>query len=754
MTKRSNNQRKHRLNFKNKVDFVVPSENVLDLKKMQAEKMQVEEQKNKIKTKKGLFNRLKKSKPEAKERISFRVTEKRLTTPTPLRKKISFNPFKGMALSFVNVKRMILFLIAALVLILPIYVMASYHKVDELKGRVLGASWEAYDHLTQAGQAFTDLDFVSASSEFDSAISYFSDAQEMLQTVSGVLKVVPIKGSKVTSAERVLKAGEAISTAGQYVSKAFAPLVTFSEGQESFNVKFNFATALLLTNTNLKPAISELERAGHYLNNVSYNVLPEQYREQFLVVKENLPSLNSMLKETLDISDLVLKILGHDYSKRYLLVFQNNAELRPTGGFIGSYALVTIKDGVMSELEIPGGGSYDLNGWLREQVISPEPLHLVNPHWYFQDANWFPDFPASAQKLIWFFNESGGPSIDGMLAITPDVLESLLKLTGPIDLTENYGVVIDQNNFRTIIQEEAEKKFEETKESKKIISELTPLVFNKVLSLDQFNQLEALAVLNKLLGEKFMLFYFNDQELQNYIVDQGWGGEIKQTSQDYLSIINTNIGGGKTDLMIEELIDHKLSIEKDGTVKATVTLNRIHKGVEGDPLSGIKNIDFVRFYVPQESKLISVSGFDRMDPRLFMYPNEEYKEDADLQRIEQNVVIDEVSGTRISEEFGKTVFGNWIGTEPGKSSQVSITYQLPFKIKPTGLFTKTDSYNLFVQKQAGTKGSVFTSEITFPEKYGVLWQYPETDSLQVSSGVAKYTEVLNADHYLGFVLKD
>lgn len=755
MANRTNHKKKHRLRFKNKVDFTVPEDNVLDLKKILSEKKTEEEKKKKITAKvgKGIFSRFSKSREKSKKDTSFLVPEKRFVSPTSLKKKITItNPFKN--INFRSVKALGIFILAAVILILPIYVLASYQKADELKGRVLGVSWEAYDHLNRAGKEFADLNFTAASSEFNSAIGYFNQAQEMLQTVSGVVKIVPVKGGEVSSAEKLLKAGEAVSLAGQYVARAFTPLTSLTEKEtEDTNTPLNFTTVLLLANTNLKPAISELERANYYLQKVSLNALPDQYQEQFLVIKENLPQLTASLKNVLESSDLLLEILGHDSTRRYLFVFQNNAELRPTGGFIGSFALITLDQGVMKELEVPGGGSYDLSGWLKEQVIAPKPLHLVNPHWYFQDANWFPDFPASAKKLIWFFNESGGPSVDGVIALTPNVIESLLELSGPIDLTEKYGEIISKDNFRAVIQEESEKKFAETRESKKIISELTPLVFNKILELDYLKQLQVLAVLNSLLKEKHLLLFFTDDQLEKSIISRGWGGEIKEASQDYLSIINTNISGGKTDLAMEELINYKVNIQKDGKARATVTVTRIHKGTEGEPFSGIKNIDFMRFYVPKGAKLIEANGFERIDPRKFLYPNEGYKEDEDLKRIEGNAIIDEASGVRINDEFNKTVFGHWIGTEPGKSSQVSITYELPFKIEPEGLFSNSASYSLLVQKQPGTKGSIFTASITFPDDYQILWQYPEDDSLQITKGKAKYNNVLNIDRYLGFVIQ-
>jgi len=80
-------------------------------------------------------------------------------------------------------------------------------------------------------------------------------------------------------------------------------------------------------------------------------------------------------------------------------------------------------------------------------VKAPEPLWLVNPLWHFWDANWWPDWPTTAKNLMWFYEKSGGSTVDGVVTFTPTVVEKLLDITGPIDMSEEYGVIIDSNNF-------------------------------------------------------------------------------------------------------------------------------------------------------------------------------------------------------------------------------------------------------------------------------------------------------------------
>ena len=125
---------------------------------------------------------------------------------------------------------------------------------------------------------------------------------------------------------------------------------------------------------------------------------------------------------------------------------------------MGSLALMDIDRGQIKRLEIPGGGPYDFQGQLTAQVAAPEPLRLIQPVWQLQDANWFPDWPTSAEKIMWFLNKSGAPTFDGVIAVTSDVMEDLLMVTGPIEMNE-YGLTIDSDNFWYVTENQVENEY-------------------------------------------------------------------------------------------------------------------------------------------------------------------------------------------------------------------------------------------------------------------------------------------------------
>lgn len=651
-------------------------------------------------------------------------------------------------------KAIISFIVVCLLLVLPIFIFTFYGKFTKAKGEVLGESYSAIQYLKNASDNISQYDFQTAGENFDKATEKFLTAQDELNKVTGallgILKILP---NKVKSAQYLLEAGKNISAAGDYLSKTIAQLEKLAKttNLEKVEKNINLTDSLVVIIENIKPAQNEILSALDNLKKVNSKDLPDEYTGIIEKIQNSIPKLEEDFANLSSLSEVLLNVFGNDSQKRYLILFENNHEMRPTGGFIGSLALVDIYKGKIENLEVPGGGSYDVAGQLKEKLIAPKPLQLVNPHWNIQDANWFPDYPTSAQKIIWFFERGGGASVDGVIALTPTIIEDLLKITGPIDMTENYNITVTADNFVNTAQKYAEIEYnKEENKPKKFVADLLPIILNRLIVLDTEKLLSILSTFNKSLTEKQLLLYFTNSEDEKKIIDFGWAGEVKNTNKDYLAIINTNIAGGKTDAVIEQLIDHQAEVQSDGGIIDTVKLTRIHHGNKSDQWEGIRNVDYIRFYVPQGSQLMEVSGFEEISNSRYHLPDQDAVNDPFLDEIEKNVIIDEKSGTRISNEFNKTVFGNWVSVGPGESATITIKYKLPFNLDFSGLFNKSDSYSILIQKQAGDLNTNLTSKIIFPSDLIIYWEYPE---LNKGVNFAQYNTMLNTDKYWAVVLK-
>ncbi|MBU4332740.1 DUF4012 domain-containing protein [Patescibacteria group bacterium] len=669
-----------------------------------------------------------------------------------------------------------------LAIILPFQSYLYLTKLKKTQGLVLGAATSAYEHLQNAEQATTGFDFGQAHQEFKIANQDFNSAKDELNQldflISGMLKVLP----QGISANHLLEAGQAVAAAGEHLMYGLNFMITGTEqaltteqGQETEVYKTDLATKLLTLEQSLDQAYPLITSARYNLQEVAQDAIPEANQESFKKIKDKVEQLEAAIGKLRSFTLVLGEILGVHGSRRYLVIFQNEAEIRPTGGFIGSFALIDVAQGNIKKLEIPGGGPYDLQGSLLKRVAPPRPLQKINGLWQLQDANWFPDFPTSAEKIIWFYENSGGPSVDGVIALNSGLVSDLLEIIGPIEMLE-YGKVIDAQNFQQETQLAVEVEYDrEENKPKQFIADLTPKLLNSLLTISVEQAFQLLTLIDKSLSEKRVLFYFLNPELQEEVCSRDWAGQIKSIGpeDDYLFVVNTNIGGGKTDNVIEQKIYHQTEISAiDGRIINTVTIQRTHKGVGEDIFLSQENINYIRVYVPRGSVLLEGQGFTPLGPGHFRDLEENIEEDIDLKEIEGQVLVDELTGTRITNEFGKTVFGNWIILEPGETAICKFRYRLPFTFNlysdasessGDGLLTKisqklnptltASAYTLLVQKQPGSKYDQLESSLIFPADLSVSWLYPIDESIGQYKNSIKFKSILNTDKYFGAVLR-
>ncbi|HAM88956.1 MAG: hypothetical protein US83_C0002G0056 [Candidatus Falkowbacteria bacterium GW2011_GWC2_38_22] len=724
-------------------------------------------------------NKNKENKKEKKSIFSFF----KKSEPTPRR----FNPFN---LTIAPFRPLLNFIFILIVIILPLKAFTSFKDLDNLKMRVIGTTNAAISDIKSASQSATDKDFAEAGKDFSYASKNFLEAKKEIADLNVLLNIV---GSIVPNneirlaknADLILEAGRLSSEIGFDLSEA---LSVFNQEKPSLELIINSLHAKsekLIANTALLDGV---------INKIDAEALPPEYKDTFIVLREKFGLVNGNIKEFFEIIKLARVFLGFEQDKRYLFVFQNNAELRASGGFIGSFAVVDFRNGEIINLNVPGGGSYDTEGGLLERIIAPQPLALVNPLWHFWDANWWPDWQTSAEKLAWFYEKSGGSTVDGVISFTPTVLESILKIIGPLDMNEKYGATITAENFWQLVQVMSEQKpqdhpdyqkylklraelfkdpvvtadaaassslpttasssnaltanatssdtaktGEEQHAPKKIIGDMFEkirFVMKENLSKEIFFSLAGSAL--ESLNEKHILLYFNDDDLQAKADAYSWTGKMRSSAWDYLMVVHSNIAGAKTDRVINEDISHKTEVSEDGTITDTVEIIRRHNGIKGDAFTGVRNVDWLRVYVPEGSRLISASGFRVPDEKFFDKPDESWQEDDYLALTENKATIDENSGTKIYTEAGKTVFANWCMADPGETIVVRFKYVLPFKMvapeRTLDLKTRFEEfmnpeqktlvpYALMAQKQPGTIGSKFFSKIILPEKFKVVWRY-------------------------------
>jgi len=642
------------------------------------------------------------------------------------------------------------FLITGFLIALTIPGVAWFGQGIDIKDDVLSSSLSAYQNLLAAQESLGQADWQTAEQNFNSAHLNFIEAHQEVKELGritlGILEHLP-GGSLVSSGRHLVKIGESLAFVGQTLSSTvnLFSLNSLLDNNILASKNSNSLTdSIFLSQDNLAKALMEIQTASQELKQVKVESLPDEIQIGVVSLKEKLPLVEEMISQVLDYSDAFLKILGHDNARQYLLIFQNNSEIRATGGFIGTYGLLTLDKGEIKELFVDG--IFNVDGQLHEKIIPPQPIQKISTAWSMHDANWFPDFPTSAEKIEWFYEKTGGVTVDGVISLTPTVIERLLELTGPIPMPE-YEVILDSSNFVELIQYEVEIDYDKVlNKPKKILADFAPKFIEAVNNLSFQERQEALDILFNCLTEKHILVYFNNSSLEEIMIKEGWAGELLETDKDYLSVVSSNINGYKTDKMIEEIIEHQAEIQEDGSIIDTVTITRKHQGgnSEYDWWNRV-NSNYLRVYLPLGSELISVQGQSlEIYQSPVDYQKQNFKKDSLVDSIESEMVIDKKTGTHIFKENYKTVFGNWVYVSPGETVVLTYRYKLPFRINLT---KSTDNYSLLVQKQSGSLSSQFIHQLKFPADWQVSWKYP--NNLKLESGLLNLITDLKTDKFSG-----
>lgn len=392
---------------------------------------------------------------------------------------------------------------------------------------------------------------------------------------------------------------------------------------------------------------------------------------------------------------LLPKLLGYPSAQNYLLLLQNNTELRPTGGFIGTFGSLTLANGAVAGFSTENIYNLDEPAKAYNTKVPPAPIqrYLKQSQWFLRDVNWDPDFPSTAREAMRFYREerppatlgvamrAGGPiqSFNGVIAFTPEIIKDILKVTGPITIRDN---VFTAENIVEKLQYEVDVAFEEKGVNiynrKEIIDDLAQVLKEKIFAFSS-RELRSLApLLLDAFAEKHLMVYFTDSRLQEMAAKLNWDNRVLESEGDYVYLVDANLGSLKTDPVVSRSLSYTLRTEpRDRTLIATVAVTYKNSGDFDWKTTRYRT--YSRLYAPYGSSLISAKG------------NEEQIE--------------------ITDQHGKTVFGTFISIEPGRSETLAFTYKLPAWLTKKII---RGQYQLLVQKQGGTEAHELQLDLAVP----------------------------------------
>lgn len=476
---------------------------------------------------------------------------------------------------------------------------------------------------------------------------------------------------------------------------------------------------------NLQTNLLALEKLNTEFKNQARQIkdLSPKLSAIYEVFDKNYLAINLNIYRAEEVLTALDAVLSSPEETKILLLFQNPTEIRPAGGFIGSFGYITLDKGSIKEIKIED--VYNADRQLNIKVVPPRELSAITPTWGARDANWFFDFPTSAEKVSYFLENSklfseSGIKFDNVIAINTNLLGSFLEITGPIEIPE-YNLVIDHSNFLKEIQFEIEagRDHKPGQNPKKVLSFLAPILIDKLKNLDDAGKTKMIEEFKEASAKKDIMAFSKNESVQKIFLTYNLSGESFSIPQnwngDYLAIINANVAGGKSDAFIDQRIQLESQIFEDGTISDNLIITRSHNGQnEKDWWYTAANKNYVKIFTPKQSELISIKG-NAPSPYRYISPAKSLIKDTDLISMESNLIYNEESNIWQGGDTNKNILGAWFNTSAGKTSTLEINSKQNEKI----IIEDEAKFTFILDKQSGVGGS-FEYKITAPPGY--IWK--------------------------------
>src|SRR3989338_1896559 len=397
-------------------------------------------------------------------------------------------------------------------------------------------------------------------------------------------------------------------------------------------------------------------------------------------------SQSEFLDLTVNILDSLMTVLPpfkkvfYNGERQYLLLFQNNMELRPTGGFIGSLVFLTLNNGRMQALDLMD--VYTVDGQLKGHVDPPDPIrkYFNQPNWFLRDSNFDPDFAVSSLQAEYFLYKSLSKKVDGVIGLNLFLVADLLSLTGPLTLPDFNNEVITSDNLFIKSQLYINRQFFAGSTQKKaFLKSLTGSLMKKLAD-EKISYVKLIAFIKKSLQEKNLQFYFNDGNLQKEFKNLGWTGRVYDIRclntdvsclPDYLFVNEANFGVNKANFFITKSLEINKRFNSNGQLITDLTVN-YHNQSQPGILQGGQYTNYLRLFLPKKSVLIKAEFKGvKIDPQSFDVTD--YADD-------------------------KTVYGYLLKIPENSAAVFNFSYLLPDIISQNH-----HAYQFYLQKQSGDK---------------------------------------------------
>lgn len=526
---------------------------------------------------------------------------------------------------------------------------------------------------------------------------------------------LPVYGGDIASAPDLLALTDSLLAAADQSTRALTPLLDVYDSES-----LNPAEMVGLLNE-AQPQLTEARLSLDLGLAARSRIDSTRLSPRAQSLLDELDSLLPLLDDGLTLALELPRLAGAstDGPKTYLLLAQNEEELRPSGGFITAAGTLLVQDGEIVSLNFQNSADFD--NWEKPYPVAPWQLqqYMNSPVLIFRDANWFTDFRVSASYAEYLYSYANNHSVDGVIAFDQQLLVEMLRVTGPIELEGEESPISADNVIAFMRAEKTPNRADLDSpdwNNKKFINRITAVLLDRILK-DGIPPERLSTMLVKVLGERHLLMQFDNPQMTDLLARRNWDGAPRPSNGDYLMVVDSNVGFNKTNALVTATLIYDVDLTDLAKPRAALVVSHQNNASSQVPCISHPYIseldlkefeekdypinrcywDYLRVYTLAETELLGASV--QTVPAEWMIRKRTVPPQVD-------VLNDKLDGLR--------GFGTLKVVSGGESLATSFRFALPASVLEFQAGTRQVAYRLRIQKQPGTLGVAITVRLHLP----------------------------------------
>ena len=494
----------------------------------------------------------------------------------------------------------------------------------------------------------------------------------------------------------------------QGASELIAAITPLSAYIQDFEPALDFQTSTPTTTREYREYLKEIERnsfkleeatyritlASEIIRNLNTTVFPKVLQDRIIDIKDLISELEEGTLAFSEVASFLPDVLGVDERKRYIIFFQNESELRSSGGWLSSYGIVGIEGGQIRELFVDD--IYNADGTLRvrNKRYTP-PTSMVNAleitDWSLSLVNWYPDLSDTMVESEPFIQDLGkGNKIDGLITVNIAFIQKLLNRWEGIEVPGETQLVTSDNLYDKIFEMHSEFTPGSTQKAT-FLANLANEIVKKFLSMNISELISVGDILEESLDEKHLQATFRNTQAFNFFNSRNWANSLDSRYNNAPIDIDWNWGANKANLYLDKNYTLNITIRDEDTIDFFYSVT-----VENSSTSEIypegDYINYQRIYIPPEATVLRINGMEENDYTVY-------------------------------KESGFKVVGGWFNTPIRSTNTLEVGYRVerssdsgnfPIRIEEQNAFL---NLNLF--KQPGEKRHAYRIDLSYPSTWNL-----------------------------------